>query len=94
MEALKSSQNTDRISKQNEITRARNTITSNELTYNELMNGPTSVDQKSARNNIASANISLSKAYLSLKDYQIVAPFDGIVNDIPWKIGDTSTTNE
>jgi multidrug resistance efflux pump len=62
-----------------------NTITLAEATYNELING-TSTDIVSARNSVRSAEISLEKANLTLRDYQIIATFDGIVNHIPWII--------
>ena len=93
-EALKTSQNTDLISRQNEISRMKNTITLSEITYNELIQGPEATDLRSAKNSISSAEINLSKANIALKDYQIVAGFDGIVNDIPWKIGDLTKSTE
>jgi multidrug efflux pump subunit AcrA (membrane-fusion protein) len=93
-EMLKTSQNTDKISRQNDIVRAKNSITSSEFSYRDMINGPDVNDLRSAKNNIASANINLEKSYLTLQDYQIIAPFDGVVNDIPWKIGDTTTAND
>ncbi|MBP9812426.1 HlyD family efflux transporter periplasmic adaptor subunit [Candidatus Gracilibacteria bacterium] len=94
LEALKTSQNTDKIARQNEVVRAKNSITINEISYNELLKGPEATDLKSAQNSIASANINLEKAYIALKEYQIIAPFDGVINDIPWKVGDATETNE
>jgi multidrug efflux pump subunit AcrA (membrane-fusion protein) len=94
LDALKTSQNTDTISRQNEIVRAKNNITVNEITYKELEKWPEATDLKSAQNSILSANISLEKAYNGLKEYQIIAPFDGVLNDIPWKIGDATEASE
>lgn len=94
LEALKTSQNTDKIARQNEVVRAKNSITINEISYNELLKWPEATDLKSAQNSIASANINLEKAYIALKEYQIIAPFDGVINDIPWKVGDATETNE
>jgi retron-type reverse transcriptase len=37
LEALKTSQNTDKIARQNEVVRAKNSITINEISYNELL---------------------------------------------------------
>lgn len=58
------------------------------------MNGPTPADKISAQNSISSAQISLEKAYLTLKDYQIIATFSGVINNIPWIIGDTTLATE
>lgn len=83
---IKTTQNIDRIAKQNLINQAQNSITLAVLNYEQMVRGPTVTDIRSAQNSIASANTSLSKSYLSLKDYQIIAPFDGVIEDIPWKI--------
>jgi multidrug efflux pump subunit AcrA (membrane-fusion protein) len=92
--ALLTSQSTDRVAKQNEIVRQKNTVDLNELTYKELLAWPESTDLRSAKNSISSAEINLTKAYIALKDYQIIAPFDGTINDIPWIVGDTTTGSE
>lgn len=93
-EALKKSQATDRISKEQDITKQKDTILLNQTLYNELIQGPTNTDLISAENSIASAEISLEKANLNLRDYQIIATFDGVINDIPWAIGDTTQSTE
>lgn len=81
------------LTSQQNIESQKNTIKLNTALYNETING-TSTDVISARNSVKSAQISLEKAYLTLKDYQIVATFDGIINDIPWIIGDTTIATE
>lgn len=52
------------------------------------------MDITSAKNSIAQSQISLEKANLALKDYQIVATFDGVITDIPWITGDTTLSTE
>jgi phosphoenolpyruvate-protein kinase (PTS system EI component) len=86
LEALKKTQDTNRISSQDEITRMKNSILLNEKKYQELINGPTREERASAENAIQAANISLQKANLTKKDYQIIATFDGVVEDIPWRV--------
>ncbi len=81
------------LTSQQNIESQKNTIKLNTALYNETING-TSTDVISARNSVKSAQISLEKAYLTLKDYQIVATFDGIINDIPWIVGDTTLASE
>jgi multidrug efflux pump subunit AcrA (membrane-fusion protein) len=94
LETLKKTQDTNRISSQDEITRMKNSILLNEKKYQELINGPTREERASAENAIQSANISLQKANLTKKDYQIIATFDGVVEDIPWRVWDTTLTTE
>ncbi len=90
LEALKKSQVTDRTSKSQDIENQKNAIKLNAASYQELIKGPTSTDLISARNNISQAEIALAKTKLSLSDYQIIATFDGVIDDIPWKVGDTT----
>lgn len=84
LESLKASQITERATKLQDIAKQKDTIALNKATYNEMMHGPLGVDITSAKNSISQAQISLEKANLTLKDYQILAPFDGIITDIPW----------
>lgn len=53
-----------------------------------------SSEMVSAKNSIHSAEINLEKANLTLKDYQIVATFDGVVRNIPWTLGDTTLSTQ
>lgn len=63
----------------------KNTIILNRASYQELLDG-SSTDIVSAKNNIRSAEISLEKSKFGLKEYQLYATFDGVINDIPWII--------
>ncbi len=93
-EALKQSQETTRVASQDELTRQKNTISLNQLSYNELLAGPKNDEIRTAKNSIASAELSLQKANIAMKDYQIRATFDGEIQDIPWIIGDTTLSTE
>jgi HlyD family secretion protein len=94
LESLRKTQVTERISKEQDIEKQKNTIALNEASYKDLLKWPENSDLISARNSIASAEISLSKSRLALEDYQIIATFDGVVNDIPWMVGDTTLSTE
>ena len=71
----------------------KNTIKLNTATYNDTING-NSTDVVSARNSIRSAQISLEKTILALKDYQIYANYDGVIRDIPWQVGSQTLATE
>ena len=43
---------------------------------------------KIKENDIAQKNVSLSKLYKALEDYRLVAPFDGIITHLDYKVGD------
>lgn len=93
-EQLKKDQDIKRISSQNELTRQKNTIIQNQYAYDELLDGPKDSESRSAKSKVESARISLQKAEEGMKDYQIIASFDGTVEDIPWKVGESAETNE
>jgi HlyD family secretion protein len=80
------------LTSQQSITSQENTIKLATATYNDTING-NSTDVVAARNNIQSAQISLAKTELALRDYQIYATFDGVIRDIPWVVGDTVTAS-
>lgn len=94
LEELRTSQIIEKKSKEEVITKQKNTIALNRASYSELTDGPISADRISAENSISSAEISLAKARLALEDSQIIAPFDGVVNDIPWILGDMTLGTE
>jgi multidrug resistance efflux pump len=84
LDTLIKTQASNLTSKQDEMIQMKNSITLNQKKYEELLAGATREELQSAKNAIESAEISRAKAQLSFKDYQIIAPFDGIVEDIPW----------
>ncbi len=65
---------------------AQNNVKLNDSNYKDILNGATKDELVSASNAVKSAQISLEKANLTLKDYQIVATFDGTIRDIPWTL--------
>jgi multidrug efflux pump subunit AcrA (membrane-fusion protein) len=92
--ALKKSQETERSTKTMAIERQKEIVNMNKLSYEETIQGPRQVDIISAKNAISQAQINLEKAKIGLKDYQIIASFEGKISDIPWNIGDTSKWTE
>lgn len=93
-ETLKQSQVTTRAASQDEMTRQKNTVDLSRLAYNELVAGPKNDEIRTAQNSIRSAELSIEKANVAMKDYQIRATFDGEIQDIPWIIGDTTLSTE
>ena len=93
-ETLKQSQITTRVASQDEMTRQKNAVDLSRLAYNELVAGPKSDEIRTAQNSIRSAELSIEKANIAMKDYQIRATFDGEIQDIPWIIGDTTLGTE
>lgn len=93
-ETLKQSQETARTTSQNELIRQKNTISLNQLSYNELLAGPKSDEVRAAQNSIKSAELNLQKAKIAMKDYQIRTTFDGEIQDIPWIVGDMTLSTE
>lgn len=65
----------------------------NELSLENLKNGPTDEERKSAQNQIAQSQVSLEKARKKKEDYQIIASFDGTVTATNGKIGEISTNS-
>jgi multidrug resistance efflux pump len=81
------------LTSQANIESQKNTIKLNTATYNDTING-NNTDVVSARNSIKSAQISLEKTILALKDYQIYANYDGVISDIPWQVGSQTLATE
>lgn len=94
LEALRMTQKNERISSENGIRDAKNTLALNQVSLETLLAGPTLIERQQATNSIKNAELSLEKANQALDDYRLIAPFDGVVEDIPWNIGETATTTE
>lgn len=71
----------------------KNTIKLNDSSLKDLKS-PSNTDLVSAENSVKSAKINLEKLQLGLQDYQIIAPFDGKILDIPWSTGSTTLSTE
>ncbi len=94
LEQLKKTYTSKILSAQWDIESQKNSITLNEASYRDAIDWPESTDITSAKNSIRSAEINLEKANLSLTDYQLIAPFDGVINNIPWIPWDTALSTE
>lgn len=81
------------LSAEEDIRTASASIKLNQASYSSTLLDAKS-DLVNARNSLQSAELSLQKSYLVLEDYQIIAPFDGIIQDIPWNVWDATTTEE
>jgi len=94
IESLKKDQELSRISSQNSIQKQKNSIEQNRYSYQDLTDGPSASERRSAESKLASARIALKKAEEGMKDYQITASFDGTVEDIPWAVWETAETTK
>lgn len=91
-EETKKTNESSLLSAKQNIESQKNTIKLNSASYRDTIS-TTSTDLVSAQNSVKSSQISLEKAELALKDYQIYATFDGIIRDIPWVVWDTVTSS-
>lgn len=92
LEESKKTNESNLLSAKQNLESQKNTIALNAASYKDAVTS-TSTDLISAQNSVKSAQISLEKTQLALRDYQIYATFDGIVRDIPWVVGDTVTSS-
>ncbi len=92
LEELRKTNEINLLSAKQNIELQQNSISLNTASYKDTVNS-TNTDLVSAQNSVKSAQISLEKAWLTLKDYQIYATFDGIIRDIPWTVWDTVTSS-
>ncbi|MDP5039075.1 MAG: efflux RND transporter periplasmic adaptor subunit [Candidatus Gracilibacteria bacterium] len=83
-------------SKNNSIINLEKTLEINEISLKELLSGPTNENVTKAKNNIKQAELNLENSKKSLEKYEIIAPFDGVIRKIDYKIGDNllSDTNK
>lgn len=93
-EATKKSYENKILTAEQGIESAKNTITLNTASYDEIQRGAESTEVISARNSVQSSQISLEKARLTLADYQIHASLPGVIKDIPWALGATTLATE
>ncbi len=70
------------------IENTKKTLVVNRENLKELLEWPTKENVEKAKNNITQAEIKLQDAITALKDYQLEAPFDGIVRKIDYKVWD------
>jgi RND family efflux transporter MFP subunit len=64
-------------------------ITAAQAAYQKALEGPTAEDIAVAQANVDSAQAALDQAKLKLKNAQLLAPFDGVVQDVRAEEGDT-----
>ncbi len=81
-------------SKANEITNLKNTITIQAKTLETTKNGTTDQQLKIAQNGIRQKELSLEQAKKDLENLQIIAPFDGTLRKIDFKVGDKVTSSD
>ncbi|NDK08550.1 efflux RND transporter periplasmic adaptor subunit, partial [Candidatus Gracilibacteria bacterium] len=63
------------------------------LNLEELLEGPTEENLQKAKNSIKQAELKLESAYKSLDDYELEAPFNGVVRKIDYMVGDNLTND-
>lgn len=81
-------------SKANEITNLKNTITIQEKTLETTTNWTSEQQLQIAKNNIRQKELALEQTKKELDNLQIVAPFDGTLRKIDFKVGDKITSTD
>lgn len=79
--------------KKDSVASLEESLKSNKLSYQDMLDGPTSEEKQSALNQIEQAKISLTKAKKKKEDYQIIAGFDGVITSSNGKVGEISTNS-
>ena len=79
--------------KERDISSKKNSLEIAKISLDELIEWPTSENVKKAQNTIRQAQIRLESAQDSLEDYQLIAPFDGVIRKIDYKVGDNLTSD-
>ncbi|MDD3302380.1 MAG: efflux RND transporter periplasmic adaptor subunit [Candidatus Gracilibacteria bacterium] len=79
--------------KQKDIDSKERSLELANISYDELMDGPTSDEIQKSKNSIKQAELNLESAYKKLDDYKLEAPFDGVVRKIDYMLGDNITTD-
>lgn len=80
--------------KANEIANLKNTIIIQEKTLETTTNGTTEQQLQIAKNNIRQKELALEQTKKDLENLQIVAPFDGTLRKIDFKVGDKVISND
>ena len=81
--------NTNVQTKQNEINNDQAQLQTLQQTVQDMENGPKSNDRILQSNAIKQSQLSYEQTSQQLDNYQIIAPFDGTIDTIWFKVGDT-----
>jgi len=81
-------------SKENEVANLKNMIIIQEKTLETTTNGTTEQQLQIAKNNIRQKELALEQTKKDLENLQIVAPFDGTLRKIDFKVGDKVISND
>ncbi|MEI6673267.1 MAG: HlyD family efflux transporter periplasmic adaptor subunit [bacterium] len=81
-------------SKANEIANLKNTIIIQEKNLETTINGTTEQQLQIAKNNIKQKELALEQTKKDLENLQIIAPFDGTLRKIDFKVGDKVISND
>jgi RND family efflux transporter MFP subunit len=65
-----------------------------EQSLQKLIDGPTAEDIQKARNDVLQRELALQKVKSNISQYQIIAPFDGMIRKIDYKVGDTLLSDD
>lgn len=84
----------DRVKQDDTITHLTQQLTAQKTALTEKRRGATSEDIARQENAISTAEIELATTKEKKEDYQIIAPFDGIVRSIDFKVGDKILADE
>jgi len=79
--------------KQKDIDSKERSLELANISYDELMDWPTSDEIQKSKNSIKQAELNLESAYEKLDDYKLEAPFDWVVRKIDYMVWDNITTD-
>ncbi|NUJ97820.1 efflux RND transporter periplasmic adaptor subunit [Candidatus Gracilibacteria bacterium] len=69
------------------------TLSINQASYDELIEGVSEYDLKTAQNSVRNAEISLADSLEDLENYELEAPFSGLVRKLDFQVGDNLTSD-
>ncbi len=81
-------------SKQLEIESAKSSLQLSKKEYQDLLAGPKTTEIEQKKNDILQSQNTLAGLQDTVKDYQLIAPMDGIVTSIGIRVGKASTSTE
>ncbi len=80
-------------SKEKDIESKENTLEIARISLEEVLEWPTPENILKAQNTIRQSEIRLESSEESLEDYQLIAPFDGVIRKIDYKVWDNLTSD-
>lgn len=81
-------------SKQNTITNLENSLTEQQNDLADLEDGADEIDIIKATNEVTQKKLALANVQENVDNYELIAPFDGVLRDIDFKVGDNIVSDD